>query len=126
MRDFYSVKSPVFPFNKFRGVDTILGPEMRSTGEVMGISTDFGQAFDFTAQIQGGHDDDVLSATESSQVLDPRYQVGGNYASSTVGLSYAGGTAGKAITFGARAGSDFRYSPPSLPIASVPRYEGSL
>ena len=37
--DYYSVKSPVFPFNKFRGVDTILGPEMRSTGEVMGIST---------------------------------------------------------------------------------------
>src|SRR5262249_39103612 len=33
--EFYSVKSPVFPFNKFRGVDTILGPEMRSTGEVM-------------------------------------------------------------------------------------------
>src|SRR5216110_141378 len=36
VREFYSVKSPVFPFNKFRGVDTILGPEMRSTGEVMG------------------------------------------------------------------------------------------
>ena len=42
---FYSVKSPVFPFNKFRGVDTILGPEMRSTGEVMGIAADFGRAF---------------------------------------------------------------------------------
>ena len=39
VRDYFSVKSPVFPFNKFRGVDTILGPEMRSTGEVMGIST---------------------------------------------------------------------------------------
>ena len=38
VHDFYAVKSPVFPFNKFRGVDTILGPEMRSTGEVMGIS----------------------------------------------------------------------------------------
>jgi len=35
VHEFYSVKSPVFPFNKFRGVDTILGPEMRSTGEVM-------------------------------------------------------------------------------------------
>ncbi len=44
-RDYYAVKSPVFPFNKFRGVDTILGPEMRSTGEVMGISKSFGQAF---------------------------------------------------------------------------------
>src|SRR6201993_2485672 len=45
VHDFYCVKSPVFPFNKFRGVDTILGPEMRSTGEVMGISTSYGQAF---------------------------------------------------------------------------------
>jgi carbamoyl-phosphate synthase large subunit len=45
VRDFYAVKSPVFPFNKFRGVDIILGPEMRSTGEVMGISTNFGLAF---------------------------------------------------------------------------------
>jgi carbamoyl-phosphate synthase large subunit len=42
---FFSVKSPVFPFNKFRGVDTILGPEMRSTGEVMGIARTFGLAF---------------------------------------------------------------------------------
>ncbi len=44
-RGFYAVKSPVFPFNKFRGVDTILGPEMRSTGEVMGVAADFGGAF---------------------------------------------------------------------------------
>ena len=43
--NFYAVKSPVFPFNKFRGVDTILGPEMRSTGEVMGIASTFGLAF---------------------------------------------------------------------------------
>ena len=53
VRDFYAVKSPVFPFNKFRGVDTILGPEMRSTGEVMGISTDYGQAF-AKAQLAAG------------------------------------------------------------------------
>jgi len=45
VHDFYAVKSPVFPFNKFRGVDIILGPEMRSTGEVMGISSTFGLAF---------------------------------------------------------------------------------
>ena len=51
--DYYSVKSPVFPFNKFRGVDTILGPEMRSTGEVMGISTSYGQAF-AKAQLAAG------------------------------------------------------------------------
>ncbi len=42
---FYSVKSPVFPFIRFAGVDTILGPEMRSTGEVMGIASSFGLAF---------------------------------------------------------------------------------
>jgi carbamoyl-phosphate synthase large subunit len=39
------VKSPVFPFVRFQGVDTILGPEMRSTGEVMGGSDNFGVAF---------------------------------------------------------------------------------
>ena len=53
VHDFYAVKSPVFPFNKFRGVDTILGPEMRSTGEVMGISTSYGQAF-AKAQLAAG------------------------------------------------------------------------
>ena len=40
-----SIKESVFPFNKFLGNDTILGPEMKSTGEVMGIDTDFGRAF---------------------------------------------------------------------------------
>jgi carbamoyl-phosphate synthase large subunit len=40
-----SVKEVVFPFVKFEGVDTLLGPEMRSTGEVMGIDTDFPRAF---------------------------------------------------------------------------------
>jgi carbamoyl-phosphate synthase large subunit len=40
-----AVKESVFPFNRFYGVDTVLGPEMKSTGEVMGIDTDFGLAF---------------------------------------------------------------------------------
>ena len=40
-----SVKEAVFPFEKFAGTDTILGPEMRSTGEVMGIDRDFGKAY---------------------------------------------------------------------------------
>jgi carbamoyl-phosphate synthase large subunit len=53
VHDFYAVKSPVFPFNKFRGVDTILGPEMRSTGEVMGIASTFGMAF-AKAQLAAG------------------------------------------------------------------------
>ena len=42
---FYSVKEAVFPFIKFPGVDTILGPEMRSTGEVMGVGKTFSEAF---------------------------------------------------------------------------------
>lgn len=41
----YFVKSPVFPFAKFPGVDPALGPEMRSTGEVMGVGESFGEAF---------------------------------------------------------------------------------
>ena len=48
-----SVKESVFPFIKFPGVDTILGPEMKSTGEVMGIDKDFGRAF-AKAQIAAG------------------------------------------------------------------------
>ncbi|MBN8478813.1 MAG: carbamoyl-phosphate synthase large subunit [Burkholderiales bacterium] len=42
---YYSVKEAVFPFIKFPGVDTILGPEMKSTGEVMGVGDTFGDAF---------------------------------------------------------------------------------
>ncbi len=42
---YFSVKEAVFPFNKFPGVDTLLGPEMKSTGEVMGVGTTFGEAF---------------------------------------------------------------------------------
>ena len=43
--DFYSVKGPVFPFNKFPDTDPILGPEMKSTGEVMGTGKTFGEAY---------------------------------------------------------------------------------
>ncbi len=42
---FYAIKLPVFPFTKFSGVDCVLGPEMKSTGEVMGIARRFGQAY---------------------------------------------------------------------------------
>jgi carbamoyl-phosphate synthase large subunit len=42
---YYSVKEAIFPFAKFQGVDPILGPEMRSTGEVMGVGRNFGEAF---------------------------------------------------------------------------------
>ncbi|MCW8934332.1 MAG: carbamoyl-phosphate synthase large subunit [Gammaproteobacteria bacterium] len=43
--DYYSVKESVFPFVKFPGVDPLLGPEMKSTGEVMGVGRSFGEAF---------------------------------------------------------------------------------
>jgi len=50
---FFNVKEAVFPFNKFQGVDPILGPEMKSTGEVMGTGVTFGEAF-MKAQIGAG------------------------------------------------------------------------
>jgi carbamoyl-phosphate synthase large subunit len=50
---FYTVKEAVFPFIKFPGVDTILGPEMKSTGEVMGIGQTFAEAF-YKAQLAAG------------------------------------------------------------------------
>ena len=50
---YFSVKEVVFPFNKFLGVDTILGPEMKSTGEVMGVGKTFGEAF-IKSQIGAG------------------------------------------------------------------------
>jgi len=59
----FSVKEAVFPFVKFPGVDTLLGPEMRSTGEVMGIDSTFGRAY-AKAQIEAGN-----SLPESGSVL---------------------------------------------------------
>jgi carbamoyl-phosphate synthase large subunit len=52
---FYSVKEAVFPFIKFPGADTILGPEMKSTGEVMGVGVTFAEAF-LKSQIASGDD----------------------------------------------------------------------
>ncbi len=59
----FSVKEAVFPFVKFPGVDTVLGPEMKSTGEVMGIDSDFGRAY-AKAQIEAGN-----KIPESGRVL---------------------------------------------------------
>jgi carbamoyl-phosphate synthase large subunit len=60
-----AVKEAVLPFDRFPGVDALLGPEMRSTGEVMGIDTDFGAAF---AKSQAGTGSMVLPSPDS---LDP-------------------------------------------------------
>jgi carbamoyl-phosphate synthase large subunit len=54
-RGHVAVKEAVFPFSRFPGVDLILGPEMKSTGEVMGIDTDFGRAF-AKSQLGAGND----------------------------------------------------------------------
>ena len=51
----FFVKSPVFPWGKFQGVDPVLGPEMRSTGEVMGVATTFGEAFAKAQMAAGLH-----------------------------------------------------------------------
>ena len=50
---YYSVKEAVFPFVKFPGVDPLLGPEMKSTGEVMGIGVSFGEGFEKAQQAAG-------------------------------------------------------------------------
>ncbi len=54
--DYYSVKEAVFPFNKFPAVDPILGPEMKSTGEVMGVGDTFAEAY---AKAQLGASDEI-------------------------------------------------------------------
>jgi len=53
-KNMYAVKEAVFPFNKFPNVDVLLGPEMKSTGEVMGFDKDFGLAF-AKSQIAAGN-----------------------------------------------------------------------
>ncbi len=82
----HSVKEAVFPFSKFTGVDIILGPEMKSTGEVMGIDYDLGMAFAKSQMAAGGtlptkgnvfisvKDTDKLKATSSGKVGDPSSQ----------------------------------------------------
>lgn len=64
----YGVKEAVFPFNMFQEVDPILGPEMRSTGEVLGMSADFGEAF-FKAE-EGAKNKLPLSGTVLISVSD--------------------------------------------------------
>jgi carbamoyl-phosphate synthase large subunit len=53
--DHFFVKSPVFPWGKFQGIDPVLGPEMRSTGEVMGVAKNFGEAFAKAQTAAGVH-----------------------------------------------------------------------
>jgi len=73
----YSVKEAVFPFVKFPGADTLLGPEMKSTGEVMGIDSEFGRAY-AKSQIQAGNSLPVggvvlvsVRADDQANMLEP-------------------------------------------------------
>ena len=68
---FYSVKEAVFPFIKFPGVDTILGPEMKSTGEVMGVGLTFAEAF-VKSQMGAGVKLPVTGPNASSAFLSVR------------------------------------------------------
>ncbi len=66
--DYFSVKEAVFPFVKFPGVDPILGPEMKSTGEVMGVGRTFGEAF-VKSQLGAGTRLPVARADRASKVF---------------------------------------------------------
>jgi carbamoyl-phosphate synthase large subunit len=79
---YFNVKEAIFPFNKFRGVDILLGPEMKSTGEVMGIDPDFGIAYAKTQMAVGSplptkgkvfisvRDEDKADAVQCARELD--------------------------------------------------------
>jgi len=71
--DYYCVKEAIFPFAKFQGVDPILGPEMRSTGEVMGVGRSFGAAF-ARAQEAGGIKTPPTEGKAFISVRDPDKQ----------------------------------------------------
>jgi carbamoyl-phosphate synthase large subunit len=82
-----AVKVPVLPFAKFAGVDTLLGPEMKSTGEVMGISDDFGMAF-AKGQIAAGQNLPV-GGTAFLSVNDPDKPALVHVARRLAGLGFA-------------------------------------
>jgi carbamoyl-phosphate synthase large subunit len=68
--EYYSVKEAVFPFIKFPGVDPVLGPEMKSTGEVMGVGKSFGEAFDKAQKAAGADIPDYGKAFISVRDVD--------------------------------------------------------
>ena len=93
-----SVKEAVFPFVKFPGVDTLLGPEMKSTGEVMGIDREFGRAY---AKAQRGAGMDLPTRGTVLVVAARRGQGRGR------------GRAARAAGRGLQAGRDRRARPPT-------------
>ena len=71
----FSVKEAVFPFVKFAGADTLLGPEMKSTGEVMGIDSDFGRAY-AKSQIEAGNSLPTSGSVLVSVRMEDRARIG--------------------------------------------------
>ena len=91
----FAIKEAVFPFNKFPGVDVLLGPEMKSTGEVMGLDKDFGLAF-AKSQIAAGNSLPTRGLTFIS-LQDKHKNEGINLAKKLVELNFTlCGTAGTA------------------------------
>jgi carbamoyl-phosphate synthase large subunit len=103
---YFSIKEAVFPFNKFPGVDPILGPEMRSTGEVMGVGRSFGEAM-LKSQLGAGsrlpdkgtvvisvkNGDKDRAVKVASELVDLGYQI-----AATKGTAAAIASAGIAVT----------------------------
>jgi carbamoyl-phosphate synthase large subunit len=107
---YYSVKECVFPFVKFPGVDTILGPEMKSTGEVMGLGRTFGEAF-VKSQLAAGvnlprHGKVLISVKDSDKARAVRI------AQRLLALGF---------TLSATQGTAARIRAAGLPVTSVPR-----
>ena len=104
------VKSPVFPFNKFAGVDPLLGPEMRSTGEVMGIGSTFGEAF-AKAQLSAGQalpDAGAVFVSVNSRWIEQGIEVARKFAELGFELFATRGTASSLRAAGLRCKTVFK------------------
>jgi carbamoyl-phosphate synthase large subunit len=130
----HSVKEAVFPFSKFTGVDIILGPEMKSTGEVMGIDDDLGMAFAKSQMAAGGtlptkgnvfisvKDNDKLKATSSGKVSDdPGQQTASTETDRPNVVRIAKGYADLGFTLYATSGTGSVISEAGIPVNILPK-----
>ncbi len=109
---FVSVKEAVFPFTKFREFDPILGPEMRSTGEVMGVSESFGMAY-AKAEISAGNGlprEGTVMLTVNDRDKSKASKIAGRFAALGFGLVATEGTAKHLAGQGIEARSVFKVS----------------
>ncbi|HRQ78723.1 MAG TPA: carbamoyl-phosphate synthase large subunit [Gemmatimonadaceae bacterium] len=109
---FVSVKEAVFPFTKFREFDPILGPEMRSTGEVMGVSETFGMAY-AKAEISAGNAlprEGTVMLTVNDRDKAKAAKIAGRFAALGFGLAATEGTAKHLAGQGIEARSVFKVS----------------